>query len=396
MSEGIRKTLWHVVRLGVAAALVAYVVSQAKLYDAVRPEPGAAALPVVRETADGVVVRTRDGGERLVRADAFGPGGAVRVAGILTIARRLADRWGWAAAALAVMTFQSPIAAVRWRLLLGVQGIHLTFLESLRLTYIGWFFNNWLPGGAGGDFVKAYYLARKTHRKTEAVTVVVLDRVIGLTAVCVLGAAAAGYSLGDDRVRVAQVIIGVFLACLVGGSAAFFSPRLRRLLRLDRLLARLPLADIVARVDRAVLVYRHHKAKVALAMVLSWGMQAVALLAMWWLATGLGSRASWDHYFVNMPVVWIGWSLVPVPGGFGVAETLVQRLFTPSVLGGTAPLPAAEAATLALAMILAYRLVQMLATAPGGVFYLARRTDVSPTHMREALEAEPETPAPSG
>ncbi|HUU89695.1 MAG TPA: lysylphosphatidylglycerol synthase transmembrane domain-containing protein [Phycisphaerae bacterium] len=356
MSERIRKTLWHVARLLVMAALVAYVVGQAQWDDEV------------------------------------GPDGA-RVEGIKSIARRLADHWGWAAAALAVMMLQSPVGAVRWRLLLGVQGIHITFLESLRLTYIGWFFNNWLPGGAGGDFVKAYYLARQTHHKTEAVTVVFLDRLIGLVAVCVLGAAAVVYSLNDERVRVAQIIIGVFLAGLVGGGVAFFSRRLRRLLRLDRLLARLPFAGIVARVDRAVLVYRHHKVKVALALVLSWSMQAVALCAMWWLATGLGSRASWNHYVVNMPVVWIGWSMIPVPGGFGVAETLVQRLFTPSVLGGTTPLPAAEAATLALAMILAYRLVQMLVTVPGGVFYLARRTDVSPTHMREALETEPEPDA---
>lgn len=393
MSEGSRKTLWHVVRLLLAAVLVAYVVSQATLHDAVRPEPEAEALPIVRETADGVVIRTEGGGERLVRTDAFGPDGAVRVAGILTIARRLADHWTWAAAAMAAMMLQSPVGAVRWRLLLGVQGIHLTFFESLRLTYIGWFFNNWLPGGAGGDFVKAYYLARQTHRKTEAVTVVFLDRLIGLVAVCLLGAAAVAWSLGDERVRVAQIIIAVSLTGLIAGGTVFFSRTLRRLLRVDRLLARLPLAGVVTRVDRAVLVYRHHKAKVALALVLSWSMQAVALCAMWWLATGLGSRASWNHYFVNMPVVWIGWSLIPVPGGFGVAETLVQRLFTPSVLGGAAPLPAVEAATLALAMILAYRLVQMLVTVPGGVFYLARRTDVSPTHMREALETGPETDA---
>ena len=324
--------------------------------------------------------------------DEVGPDGA-RTEGIKSIALRLAGRWGGAVAALAAMMLQSPIGAVRWRLLLGVQGIHITFLESLRLTYIGWFFNNWLPGGTGGDFVKAYYIARQTHHKTEAVTVVFLDRLIGLVAVCLLGAAAVGYSLNDERVRVAQVIIGVSLAGLVGGGIIFFSLRLRRLMHLDRLLARLPLAGIVARVDRAVLAYRHHKGKVALALLYSWGMQAVALCAMWWLATGLGSRASWHHYFVNMPVVWIGWSLIPVPGGFGVAETLVQKLFTPSVLGGPAPLPAVEAATLALAMILAYRLVQMLVTVPGGVFYLARRTDVSPTHMRQALEAEPETDA---
>ena len=52
------------------------------------------------------------------------------------------------------------------------------------------------------------------------------------------------------------------------------------------------------------------------------------------------------------------------------------------------PLPAAEAATLTLAMMLAYRVVQMLVTLPGAVLYLTRRTGVSPRHMREELEAE--------
>jgi hypothetical protein len=52
-------------------------------------------------------------------------------------------------------------------------------------------------------------------------------------------------------------------------------------------------------------------------------------------------------------------------------------------------MPPAEAATVALAMILAYRLVQMVVSLPGGVLYLARRTGVSSSHMREAMEAEP-------
>jgi hypothetical protein len=115
---------------------------------------------------------------------------------------------------------------------------------------------------------------------------------------------------------------------------------------------------------------------------------------MFFLALGLGARASLAHYFVNMPVVWVGSSLLPVPGGFGVAEGLVQQLFTPAVLGGaTGPLPAAEAATLALAMMLAYRLIQIAVSLPGAALYLARRTDVSPRTMRETLQTADLEPA---
>jgi len=388
MSNKLKGALWLVARLAVMAALVAYVVSQADLYDAVRPAPGGKPLRIVRETPVGTVVRDPDGGERLILREDFRSGGAVRVAGILTIGRRLADRWGWALAALAVMMLQSPLGAIRWRLLLGVQGIHITPAESLRLTWIGWFFNNWLPGATGGDFVKAYYIASQTHHKPEAVTVVFLDRLIGLVAMCMMGAAAVAVSFSDERVRAAQIIVGAFLAAVILAAVVFYSRTLRRLLRIDRLLAVLPLRATVEKVDRALFVYRYHKAKVAISVAYSWGAQVVSVLAMWWLATGLGSLAAWYHYFVSMPVVWIGWSLIPVPGGFGVAETLAQKLFGPGVLGGAAPLPAAEAATLALAMMLAYRAVQLVVSLPGGVLYLMRRTDVSPRKMKAEMSNE--------
>jgi len=386
MNSKTKKVLWAVLRLLVAAGLVAYVISQARLRDAVRPTPDAEPRPILCRTAEGVVIRGEDGTEHLVPQEAFGPDGAVYVEGIGSIGLRLAGRWGWAAAALGAMMLQSPLGAVRWRLLLAVQGIHITFWESLRLTYIGWFFNNWLPGATGGDFVKAYYIGIQAHHKPEAVTVVFLDRFLGLVSVCLIGAMAVTLSLTDPHVRVAQVVMGTFMAAVILGTTVFYSRRLRALLRVDRLIARLPVARTVAKVDRALFVYRYHKRKVATAVLYSWGTQVGSILAMWWVATGLGSRADWYHYFLNMPVVWIGWSLVPVPGGFGVAESLMQHLFGPAVLGGASPLPVAEAATLALAMMLAYRLVQLAVSLPGAVFYLARRTGVSPTHMREELE----------
>ena len=350
MNKKSKAILWHVLRLAVMAALVAYVVSQAEWNDTVRP--------------DGTPVQ-----------------------GLKTIAYRLAQEWWWVAAALGVMALQSPIGAVRWRLLLGVQGIHITFLESLRLTYIGWFFNNWMPGGTGGDLVKAWYIARRTHQKAEAVTVVFLDRLIGMVSLAVLGAAAVLATLSDERVRAARIILAVFLGLAAAGGWIFYSRRLRRLVRLDRLLARLPVGHVVARVDQALFIYRHHKGTVALSVAYSWAAQAASIFAIYFLATGLGSAGRLVQFFVNMPIIFIGWALIPVPGGFGVAEGLAQKLFTASVLG----VPAAEAATLALTMILAFRVVQSAVSLPGAALYLARRTNVSPRMMRETMvAADPE------
>ena len=310
---------------------------------------------------------------------------------LAVVGRRLLGHWGLAAAAIGVMMLQSPIGAVRWRMLLRVQGIDLGFFESLRLTFIGWFFNNWLPGSTGGDFVKAYYVAHLTHRKPEAVTVVFLDRFVGLAALGLMAGGALLAALHDPRIQAARIILLVFLAGILGGGTVYYNRRLRRVFRVDRVLARLPLRHVVEKVDRALLAYRGHKGTVAVAVLYSWGSQLVAILATWWLADALGSRAAWYHYFIAMPAIWLVWAAIPVPGGFGVAEAMMQALFSSAVLSGDvppgdSPMPAADAAALALAMILAFRVVQLLVSLPGAYFYLARRTEVSAAEMAKEVQ----------
>jgi hypothetical protein len=218
MTDHLKKILWLVARLVLMAGLIFYVVHGIDLHDSVRPTKDAKPLPLIAEGPDSaknlaagdLLVRTAEGGELTIPAADLESGEAVRISGILSISRRLADAWGYALAAFAVMVLQTPVGAVRWRMLLAVQGIHITLWESVRLTYIGWFFNNWLPGATGGDFVKAFYIARQTHHKPEAITTVFLDRLIGLIAMCMLGAAAVAVCYHDPYV----------LACAAGPSSS--------------------------------------------------------------------------------------------------------------------------------------------------------------------------------
>lgn len=348
MTHSLKRILWLALRLAVVIGLVAWVLSKM-------------------------------GGENVVQT-----------------AQRLADHWGWAVAALGVALVQSPLGAIRLRMLLGVQGIHITFFESLRLTYIGWFFSNLplMPGSTGGDFIKAYYIARHTHQKAEAVTIVFLDRFIGLIAMCMLGAAAVALSLSDERMRIAQIAIGVFLGGAVLGGLVFYSRRLRVVLHLSRLVDRLPVAETIRKIGKAIFLYRWHKGKVLLTMVYSWGAQAASVVVVCWLGIGLGSNLEWSQYFVIMPVIWIVSSFIPIPGAVGVAEAAFVYFFDSSVLG----VPADGAAELAFFMCLANRLVMTVASLPGGVLYLLQRTHVSPAAMKAEMDRPEEggPPEPPG
>src|SRR5207248_8290868 len=81
-------------------------------------------------------------------------------------------------------------AAFRWHVLLKVQKIQLSLPRLLGLFLIGMFYNQFLPGGTGGDIIKSYYLLKETSdKKAGALLSVLFDRFIGLVAlVAITGA----------------------------------------------------------------------------------------------------------------------------------------------------------------------------------------------------------------
>jgi len=72
------------------------------------------------------------------------------------------------------------VASIRMKMIIEAQEIPVTFIEAISLTFIGYFFNNFLPTAIGGDMVKAYYLSKKTSNKIGAFASVFVDRLIGL------------------------------------------------------------------------------------------------------------------------------------------------------------------------------------------------------------------------
>ncbi len=71
-------------------------------------------------------------------------------------------------------------AAERFRNLLKAQGVLLTFRHNFEIFFIGQFFNFVLPGGVGGDAVKAFYIHKDVGELAETSPYTVLfDRLIG-------------------------------------------------------------------------------------------------------------------------------------------------------------------------------------------------------------------------
>lgn len=89
--------------------------------------------------------------------------------------------WAWCFLLLVIQSFGSSIRWL-WLLRQSPDLSALTVLQSARLTWIGLFFNSFLPGAVTGDLIKLLYakdIAPKLS-KTFLVTSVLVDRILGL------------------------------------------------------------------------------------------------------------------------------------------------------------------------------------------------------------------------
>ena len=108
-------------------------------------------------------------------------------------ALRLAD-YRWIAAGVFAYIIVEVAAAVRWQVLLRVQNIRLSATRLTGLFLIGIFYNQFLPGGTGGDIIKSYLLLKETpDHKAGALLAVVFDRLIGLVALVTITVAFIGF-----------------------------------------------------------------------------------------------------------------------------------------------------------------------------------------------------------
>ena len=79
-----------------------------------------------------------------------------------------------------------------WQILCRARKVQVSFWELLRLNYVGFFFNSYLPTGVGGHLWRGYALAKSTGRTWPAITATVLERVSAFASILLLGIISLG------------------------------------------------------------------------------------------------------------------------------------------------------------------------------------------------------------
>lgn len=227
----------------------------------------------------------------------------------------------WFAAAVGVMFASNLMGAYQWNRLLRGAGITLPFWKTVAYYHVGLFFNNFTPANVGGDFARVLDASRAGHSRATAFSTVLLDRLIGTTA---LGALAVVTTLpAIDHFHLALVYAGLlaFFAVSVTLLWAIFHPRL--LAAIERLLSGVglgrlkpaldDLADSLAGFRSQRRLFMELFTVALLTQVLRIGVHILT-------ARALGIRVETSYFFLFVPALAVIVSLPISFNGIGLRE----------------------------------------------------------------------------
>jgi uncharacterized membrane protein YbhN (UPF0104 family) len=255
---------------------------------------------------------------------------------------------GYLALAFGIGFAAIVLTFVRWWVLVRAVGFSVRVSDAIRLGFLGFFWNTFLPGSVGGDAVKAWYLAKSQSRRTVAVATVIMDRALALWAlIWFVGLLGAGFWLGgllEGRGSEACRQIVVTTWSIVGASLLVWL--LLGLLSDERAerfagrLARLPkVGGSAAEFWRAVWIYRRRPLWVYGVVAMAWVSHVGFVLLFYFSALTLFDPAGGQRmptlmqHFLIVPVGLVANAMPLFPGGVGIGELAFGGLY--GWLGGT-------------------------------------------------------------
>ncbi len=267
--------------------------------------------------------------------------------------------------ALFLLYFMSSLAwAARWRMLLGLAGVHMPLLAVWRVTVEAQAAGVLLPGGIGGDALRIGSAIDRGVPASIVVGSVLLDRAVGLSTLATVGFALsllfAGADLGVFALGLALVPVGFVVSLLLLRMPAVSQRPFLRGGKIGRTVR--PLLDYLG--DRRA------PRVIARAFVVSAVVSAIQLLVMRGLFVSLGAVPVSEKWVYLGTVIMFAVAALPaLPGGWGTSDAAFVYFM------GRAGLPPATA----LAVLLLFRAFWYATGLVGALLLLARRRAAAPS-----------------
>tara|TARA_B110001454_G_C12723310_1_gene436542 strand:+ start:22412 stop:23419 length:1008 start_codon:yes stop_codon:yes gene_type:complete len=278
--------------------------------------------------------------------------------------------WDFMLAALAIMALNLFMTSERWRLLLSTQSLHPKSLELYKLTLIGIFFNFAMPGGVGGDVVKAFYFY-KDHPQSKAIAIssVFVDRLLGLYTIIVMALTAMAFDIQHvmtiDALRNLFYFFALIFICFNIGLFCLFSKNSQVSSLVHSVIGFMPFKEKLLKLYSSGQLYGSQTALLVKVFLLSLLSQTSAIFLMVLIGhySGIGADVRWSTYFLVTPIGFMATAIPISPAGVGVGQAAFFFLYN-LYLGKTTELGPV--------VITMYQLLSLFFGLIGAYFYLVK------------------------
>jgi hypothetical protein len=253
--------------------------------------------------------------------------------------------------------------AKRWQLVVRLGGIDVPLPNLTEATFIGAFFNQFLPSSVGGDFFRILAVRRQGASLNEAVTGVFMDRLFGfisLGILCLLIIPAEGQVLMDSDLKWPFLLTMLLLAGVFGGGLLLlFVPKSWHTYFFIR-----PFHSVIEMTQGAW----RHKA-LFLSILLSSLVASILLISgLQILMIAFDIPLTWEQGVVILPVVMLLSSLPISFAGWGLREGAM--IIALGVYG--------VSQEKALALSLVYGVLHLVSGVPGLVLWVLEKRRLKP------------------
>jgi len=250
---------------------------------------------------------------------------------------------------------------LRWQMLLKAAGIQASVKKLIVSFSGGIFFSIFLPSTIGGDIVRTADLAEHTRKAKEVIATVFLDRLSGYIGLVVVILPA--FLLGGELVRDKFVflslaaIAGLLVLVLLVLFNSFIYARINLFLAAP---GAGKIKETLKNLHHEIHIFRHRKKLILHNLILSFFIQLIYPLSIYFIGLALGVKINIIYYFIFLPIIGAV-TLLPVSiGGLGLREYLFVIYFA----------KAAVTKQLAVAMSLLSFSCIVLYAAIGGLIYV--------------------------
>ena len=249
---------------------------------------------------------------------------------------------------MTLLVIQYIGSAVRWKILLQTKTTqHLPLKQTIGITWIGLFFNSFLPGSVTGDVIKVFYAKKlDSHfEKSFLLSTIFMDRFVGLLGLLtILGISCLIYhhqilSIGLEMTQLLFINATIFGLSLLSIIILLFAPS--PVQRFTMELARtIPLlGNKLSSLVRQVWFMGENKKVLIQTFALSIVLQFINMLAFYSITAPFYDKEIPLYYAITfIPLGMISIAIPISPAGLGVGHVIFDKLFAYAGISGGASL----------------------------------------------------------